>query len=82
MGIALVYDGHVRSLAILPYNVFVTNSVAGLLELPADLVPVFTLDHLGRRWTCFGALFLSGIAAIASGLLPAGSFNYLIHFIN
>ncbi|XP_045031392.1 solute carrier family 22 member 5 isoform X2 [Daphnia magna] len=47
MVITVVYDGYVRSLAILPYSVFITNSIAGALELPADLVPVVTLDRLG-----------------------------------
>jgi MFS family permease len=57
-------------LAILPYSVFITNSVAGALELPADLVPVVTLDRLGRRWTLMMALGLAGLAGIATGLVP------------
>ena len=70
MVITIVYDGYVRSLAILPYSVFITNSVAGSLELPADLVPVFTLDRLGRRWTLMLALGCAGLAGIATGLVP------------
>lgn len=69
MVITLVYDGHLRSLYILPYNPFVTNSFAGLLELPADLTPLLTLESLGRRWTCFLALTLSGLSSIATGLI-------------
>nr|CAH0110329.1 unnamed protein product [Daphnia galeata] len=34
MVITVVYDGYVRSLAILPYSVFITNSCGGALELP------------------------------------------------
>ncbi|XP_059350997.1 organic cation transporter-like protein [Daphnia carinata] len=70
MVITVVYDGYVRSLAILPYSVFITNSVAGSLELPADLVPVVTLDRLGRRWTLMLALGCAGLAGIATGLVP------------
>ena len=70
MLITIVYDGHVRSLSILSYSVFITNSVAGALELPADLVPVITLDRLGRRWTLFLSMLLSGAAGIATGLTP------------
>ena len=66
----MVYDGHVRSLGILSYSVFVTNSVAGSFELPADMVPVLTLDRLGRRWTLFFSMGLSGIVSIATGLTP------------
>jgi len=68
--ITVVYDGHLRSLSILSYNVFVTNSIAGALELPADLMPILTMDSFGRRWTLSGGLILSGTAAIATGLVP------------
>jgi hypothetical protein len=70
MVLTVVYDGYVRSLAILPYSVFITNSVAGALELPADLVPVVTLDRLGRRWTLMMAMGLAGVTGIATGLVP------------
>lgn len=69
MVITVVYDGYVRSLAILPYSVFITNSIAGSLELPADLVPVITLDRLGRRWTLMLSLSCAGLAGIATGLV-------------
>lgn len=70
MVITVVYDGYVRSLAILPYSVFITNSIAGSLELPADLIPILTLDRLGRRWTLMLALTLAGVAGVATGLVP------------
>lgn len=70
MLITMVYDGHVRSLGILSYSVFVTNSLAGSLELPADMVPVATLDRIGRRWTLFFSMGLSGVVSIATGLTP------------
>ena len=76
MVITVVYDGYVRSLAILPYSVFITNSVAGALELPADLVPVVTLDRLGRRWTLTMALSLAGLAGIAPGLVPQSNVKH------
>lgn len=68
MLITLVYDGHVRSLSILSYSVFFTNSLAGSLELPADMVPVFSLDRIGRRWTLLLAMGLSGIVSLISGV--------------
>lgn len=70
MVITVVYDGYVRSLAILPYSVFITNSIAGALELPADLVPVVTLDRLGRRWTLMMALSMAGLTGVATGIVP------------
>jgi uncharacterized membrane protein HdeD (DUF308 family) len=81
MVITVVYDGYVRSLAILPYSVFITNSVAGALELPADLVPVVTLDRLGRRWTLMLALSLAGLAGIATGLVPQSKDNITLSLL-
>ena len=81
MLITVVYDGYVRSLAILLYSVFITKSVAGALELPADLVPVVTLDRLGRRWTLLLAMGLAGLAGIATGLVPVGEL-YVLHISN
>ena len=77
MLITVVYDGHLRSLSILSYNVFVTNSIAGALELPADLLPILTMDSMGRRWTLSGGLILSGTAAVATGLVPTGLDRHL-----
>ena len=80
MIITVVYDGYVRSLDILPYSVFVTNSVAGALELPADMVPIFTLDRIGRRWTLLMALGGAGVAGIATGLVPSREFFFPFPF--
>jgi hypothetical protein len=75
MMITLVYDGHLRGLFILPYSAFVTNCIAGALELPADLVPLVTLDTIGRRWTCFLALVTSGVSGVITGLIDQGIYT-------
>ena len=77
MMITLVYDGHLRGLFILPYSAFVTNCIAGALELPADLVPLVTLDTIGRRWTCFLALATSGVSGVITGLIDQGIYTQI-----
>ncbi len=80
MAIAIVYDGHVRSLESLAYNVFITNSLAGFLEFPADLIPVFTMDRLGRRWTMHISLIVAALGGIASWFIPIGIITAIINF--
>lgn len=70
--ISVVYDGHVRSLENLPYNIFITNTIGGCLELPADLILLVTMDQLGRRWTFTLSLLVAGLAGIAAGCIPRG----------
>ncbi|KAF4518981.1 hypothetical protein B566_EDAN007769 [Ephemera danica] len=65
MLMSLSYDGHVRNLGNLEqYSLYVTFSLTGLLELPADVLTIVTLDSLGRRWTNFGALFFSAFFSV------------------
>jgi len=46
------------------YSLYVTFSLTGLLELPADLLTIVTLDYLGRRWTNFGAMALGALFSL------------------
>lgn len=69
---ATVYDGYVRSLEILDYNVFISNSIAGCLELPGNLLPLLILDTLGRRWSFSLTLLLAGICGVVTGTIPTG----------
>ncbi|XP_065350727.1 solute carrier family 22 member 1-like [Cloeon dipterum] len=74
MLMTVCYDGHVRNLGNLDYSLYVTFALTGLLELPADLLTIFTLDYLGRRWTNFlamglGAFFSLIAAAVQSSPL-------------
>ena len=72
MVITLVYDGYARSLEILAYNIFITNTIAGLIEFPANFMPLVMMDQLGRRWTLNISLVLTGLGGIIAGLLPTG----------
>ncbi|XP_059485227.1 solute carrier family 22 member 1-like isoform X2 [Neocloeon triangulifer] len=65
MLMTVCYDGHVRNLGNLEqFSLYVTFSLTGLLELPADLLTIVTLDYLGRRWTNFGAMALGALFSL------------------
>ncbi|XP_042855438.1 organic cation transporter protein-like [Penaeus japonicus] len=64
MLVSFAYDGHIRNVANLPLDVFVSFSVTSATELPADTFLVLTLDRWGRRWMAFGTLFCSGVLSV------------------
>ncbi|KAG8228027.1 hypothetical protein J437_LFUL003663 [Ladona fulva] len=74
MIISLGYDGHVRSVGNLGYDVFVTFTVACATEFPADTTLIFVLDKWGRRWLACGTLIVSGLFSILSTAAPPGGF--------
>lgn len=57
----LVFDGHVRNIVNLNYDIFTIFPLSCALELPAAFIAIFACDYLGRRWTSFGAHFLAAI---------------------
>lgn len=64
MAISLVFDGHVRNVGSLGYNVFITFTIASATELPADTFLTITLDRWGRRWLAFGTMAMSGVFSL------------------
>ncbi|XP_017129329.1 solute carrier family 22 member 3 [Drosophila elegans] len=49
MIVALVYDAHVRVVALLGTDVFITFSLSSLVEIPSGILLVFMLDRVGRK---------------------------------
>ncbi|KAG6454672.1 hypothetical protein O3G_MSEX008812 [Manduca sexta] len=72
MSIAMVFDGHVRNVASLGLDMFVTFTVATATEFPADLLLTLTLDILGRRWLAFGSMVLSGLFSLLATTVAIG----------
>ncbi|XP_071442498.1 organic cation transporter protein-like [Hetaerina americana] len=73
MIISLAYDGHVRSVGNLGYDLFVTFTVACATELPADTTLIIVLDKWGRRWLACGTLVISGVFSILATAAPQGA---------
>ena len=50
----------------------ITNRI---VEIPAHVGSIISLEKLGRRFTLSASLLISGLACLATGLLPNGNFN-------
>eukprot|EP00094_Tigriopus_californicus_P000793 TCALIF_00767-PA protein Name:"Similar to oct-1 Organic cation transporter 1 (Caenorhabditis elegans)" AED:0.12 eAED:0.12 QI:96/0.88/0.8/0.9/0.66/0.6/10/0/526 len=57
-----LFDMNVRIIGNLEQSIYITFTISSFLELPADLLAIWGLDWIGRRWSAFISLFLSGIA--------------------
>ncbi|CAL4127331.1 unnamed protein product, partial [Meganyctiphanes norvegica] len=66
--IQVAYDGHMRNTENIGTNVFITYTISGLIELPADLAVILAMDWLGRRHTTVWSLVLSGVASLVIAL--------------
>ena len=47
------------------YDIYTTFSVSAALELPADLLCIYLLDVLGRRWSAAASFALSSAFMLA-----------------
>ena len=64
-----LFDGHIRNIVNLDFDIYTTFTVSAALELPADLLSIISVDQLGRKWSAAGSLFLSGVCMIICGLV-------------
>ena len=61
MAINLTCDGHVRNIENLDFSIYASFTITAFLELPADLLSIVGINHLGRRWSSAISLALSGV---------------------
>ena len=64
-----LFDGHVRNISNIDYSIYATFTISAGLELPADLLSIPAIDHVGRRWSSVISLFLSGVAMLVCALI-------------
>lgn len=68
MCIASMFDGHIRNIGNLDYSIYWTFTISALLEFPSDVLAIFGLNVIGRRWSAFLSQALAGICMIITGL--------------
>ena len=64
-----LWDGHALNLVNLDFDIYVSYTIASLVEFPANLLVIWPTDNLGRKFSGFSSLILSGTAMMASGVL-------------
>ena len=78
---SLAFDGHVRNISNLNFSFYLTFIISILLELPADLLAIWGLNSLGRRWSATLSLALSSVAMIICAFM-LGGLNLIIYFLH
>ncbi|KAI8500561.1 hypothetical protein Bbelb_213790 [Branchiostoma belcheri] len=66
----LVYYGISLNLSALSGNVYLNFAISGLIEIPANLLPIFLLNKFGRRWPLCALLLAGGVACIVAFFIP------------
>ncbi|KAH8384314.1 hypothetical protein KR200_007019 [Drosophila serrata] len=67
--VLLVYDAHLRIISSLGTNLFITFSLASLIEIPAGIVPLLLVDRVGRKPLMISSLLFCGVFSCLTGVL-------------
>ncbi|XP_070273482.1 solute carrier family 22 member 3 [Myotis yumanensis] len=70
---ALVYQGLVMRLGIVGGNLYMNFFISGVVELPAALLILLTIERLGRRLPFAASNILAGVACLVTAFLPEGT---------
>ena len=53
---SVIFDGHLRNIENLKYSIYWTFTISSAIELPSDLLAIWGLDYLGRKWSAVYSL--------------------------
>ena len=60
---SLVYYGLSLNTGTLSGNIFVNSFISAAVEVPANIICIFTMLYLGRKPTLVGAFLIAGVSA-------------------
>ncbi|XP_010629465.1 solute carrier family 22 member 3 [Fukomys damarensis] len=69
---AVVYQGLVMRLGITGGNLYIDFFISGVVELPAALLILLTIDRVGRRLPFAASNIVAGVACLVTAFLPEG----------
>ncbi|KAM4583581.1 solute carrier family 22 member 7-like [Odontesthes bonariensis] len=69
-GVACTYYGISLNVTGFGVNIYLTQFIYGVTEVPAKAFIVFFLNKIGRRWTQVGTLFLTGLCIFCNMFIP------------
>nr|XP_025871758.1 solute carrier family 22 member 3 [Vulpes vulpes] len=69
---AVVYQGLVMRLGIIGGNLYIDFFISGVVELPAALLILLTIERFGRRLPFAGSNVVAGVACLVTAFLPEG----------
>uniref|UniRef100_A0AAX7V8C8 Solute carrier family 22 member 7b, tandem duplicate 1 n=1 Tax=Astatotilapia calliptera TaxID=8154 RepID=A0AAX7V8C8_ASTCA len=68
-GVAFAYYGISLNISGFGVNIYLTQFIYGVIEIPAKGFVFFTVDKIGRRWNQAGMLILTGLLIFIFNLL-------------
>ncbi|XP_023555093.1 solute carrier family 22 member 3 [Octodon degus] len=69
---AVVYQGLVMRLGITGGNLYIDFLISGVMELPAALLILLTIEPIGRRLPFAAGNIVAGVACLVTAFLPEG----------
>ena len=78
---------NLKVLSLQNYDIYTTFSVSAALELPADMLCIYLLDVLGRRWSAAASFALSSSFMLAcsytlNSTTGVTNFGYIHKLVN
>ncbi|KAM4594444.1 solute carrier family 22 member 7-like [Fundulus diaphanus] len=69
-GVACIYYGISLNVSGFGLNIYLTQFIYGVTEVPAKIFIIFFLNKIGRRLTQAGTLFLTGLCLFCNMFIP------------
>ena len=66
---SILFDAHIRNLDSLEYSIYWTFTISSFIELPADLLSIWGLEIIGRRWSAVVSLVAFSITMFVSTII-------------
>lgn len=70
---SLVYYGFSFQVGDFGLNIYLTQLIFGLVEVPARFSSIPIMEKLGRKWSLLGSLTLAGTVCIIIIFIPSGT---------
>ncbi|XP_077341587.1 solute carrier family 22 member 7-like [Lithobates pipiens] len=71
-GVAFSYYGIILNVSGLGFDIYLTHLLYSLVEFPGKLGVYFLMNHLGRRWSLFLTMFMTGVCiGVSAGIPPS-----------
>ena len=66
---SILFDAHIRNVDSLQYSIYWTFTISSFIELPADLLSIWGLEIIGRRWSAVVSLLAFSITMFVSTII-------------
>lgn len=69
---SVFYQGLIMYMGLTGSNIYLDFFYSALVEFPAALIIILTIDRVGRRYPWAGSNMVAGAACLASVFIPDG----------